>query len=101
MKFKTYAPLFILCCTLIVSGCSQVYPFIDSRREAGQKETVGASKPEAPVVCYGLFGEEADRDQLANEECAKQGKKAVFKEKNYFSCKLFTPARAFYECVDQ
>ena len=88
----------ILGCVLLISACSQFEPFVDSRREAGQIQTVGSSMPDKPVICYGLVGERSDFDVLANNECAKRNKKAVFENTETFSCKIFTPQKAVYRC---
>ena len=46
--------LILLC--LVLNGCSLLDPFVDRRREAGAKDEahlyVGASKPDAPAICY-------------------------------------------------
>ena len=45
----------VLLC-LALNACSLLDPFIDRRREAGAKDEahlyVGASKPDAPAICY-------------------------------------------------
>lgn len=91
---------FIVVSMLCVSACAQFDPFIDSRREAGQLATVGASRPEAPVVCSGLFTEPSERLALADEECKKIGKRALSQEISSFDCKLFLPVRERFICVD-
>lgn len=88
---------FVLLC-LFITACSQVEPFIDARREAGQVEPIGSSRPNRPVVCYGLFGSEEDRQALAQSVCDEQGKEAVFQAREGFSCKLLTPVREIYTC---
>lgn len=45
----------VLLC-LALNACSLLDPFIDRRREAGAKDEahlyVGASRPDAPAICY-------------------------------------------------
>ncbi|MBO7556632.1 MAG: hypothetical protein J6T72_04480 [Alphaproteobacteria bacterium] len=95
--------LFLL--LLCVSACSQVEPFIDSRREAGQtgeRLYVGSSKKNAPVVCHnGLWTDFEKVQKLADEECVKNGTgtKAVFDRKEVFSCRLLAPQKSFFKCV--
>ena len=96
MKF--YISLLVLCSGLFLSACSQFEPFIDSRREAGQVVLVGSSTRNKPVVCYGLIGNQSDFDNLAERECAKENKKALFEKVETFSCKIFTPQKAIYRC---
>lgn len=86
---------------LTVSACAQFDPFIDARREAGEVTPVGSSRPEAPVVCSGLFTEPAERLVLADAECQKIGKKAVSEEVSSFDCKLFLPVKEKFVCVDK
>ncbi len=95
---KVFSVAFILCSVLMFSACSQFEPFVDSRREAGQVARIGSSTPDKPVVCYGLVGTQSDFDVLANDECAKKNKKAVFETTESFSCKIFTPQKAVYRC---
>ena len=89
----------------IVSACSQVEPYADSRREAGRpKENlyIGSSKKNAPAVCYnGLWTDFEEVQKKADEVCVKNetGTKAVFDRKEYFSCSLITPSKAFFKCV--
>ena len=43
----------------LIGGCSQLDPFIDRRRNAGEKDMtklyVGRSTPENPAVCYNIL----------------------------------------------
>ena len=95
--------LFLL--LVLVTACSQVEPYVDSRREAGQtgpRLYVGSSKKNAPVVCYnGLWTDFEQVQKLADEECVKRGTgtKAVFERKEIFSCKILTPQKSFFKCV--
>lgn len=93
---KKIALLSIALC--LVCSCAQVYPFVDARREAGQVKTVGSSTKDNPVICYGFFGTEEERFALAQAECEKTGRIAVFKEKKIFDCKLLVPSKDIFEC---
>ncbi len=80
-------------------GCAEVSPFVDTRREAGQVEPVGQSRPDKIAVCYHAWWHDMTTVQaLAEAECAKQGKKAELVETTYFNCRLMTPTTAFYAC---
>ena len=84
---------------VLLSGCAEVRPFVDARREAGQVEPVGQSRPERIAVCYNAWwDDDVDILQLAEAECAKQGKHAVADGISYFNCRLVTPSTAFYQC---
>lgn len=94
---------FAACCAVALygaTGCSQVEPFVDARREAGSVKPVGSSTKNNPAVCYGLFGSQEDIDALAANECALTGRKAEFLRKENFACKIFTPQKAVYKCVE-
>lgn len=93
--------LFIISSFFLVSACAQFEPFVDARREAGQVATVGSSKPEAPVVCSGVFTSQKERQALADEECKKIGKKAVSESVSLFDCKLFLPVKERFICVGE
>ncbi len=83
---------------LLLVGCGSFDPVIDARREAGMKDPVGWSRPDAPAVCYGLVGGRERADKMADIECEKIGKKAVFQTEQSFACTLITPVRAVYKC---
>lgn len=91
-----------------ITACSLFEPFVDRRRNAGaqtkQALYVGRSKPEAPAVCYnGLWTDEEELQQLADAECRKQGTgtRAEKTDTSAFSCKLFLPSHAYYQCVQE
>ena len=82
---------------LVLAACTT--PYVDSRREAGQKQPVGASTPDMVAVCFSPS--KTPRDQvaaLAQPECAKTGRKAAFDHEDPWSCTLLAPNRAFYRC---
>lgn len=84
---------------VFITSCSQFEPFEDMRREAGQIEPVGKSSDAKPVICYNpLWHNDEDVKKLADMACARTNKKAVFKEKKYFSCRLVNPSAAIYKC---
>ena len=84
---------------LAISGCAEVGPFEDRRREAGQIPTVGRSKDNRPAICYNpLWTSVSDLDSLANEACARTNKKAEYVESEHFKCRLTAPSVAYYTC---
>lgn len=92
----------VLCFSFgLMAGCSQVSPFVDARREAGQITPVGSSRPGSPVVCSGLWREAGERLALAEAECEKLGKKAVSVSVSSFDCKLLTPVKETFQCVSK
>lgn len=95
----------MLLLTAMLCSCSQFRPFVDRRREAGAKTPqslyVGASKPEAPAVCYNsLWTPYADVKKLADEVCIneKTGTHATPVRQTYFSCRLLVPNHFYFKC---
>ncbi|MBX7198016.1 MAG: hypothetical protein K1X51_01410 [Rhodospirillaceae bacterium] len=81
----------------LLAACAN--PYVDSRREAGQKQLVGASTPDMVAICFSPS--KTPRDQvtaLAQPECAKTGRMAAFDHEDPWSCTLLAPNRAFYRC---
>jgi hypothetical protein len=89
----------VVAMTLMLWGCASA-PFVDGRREAGQTTPVGASTPDRVAICYSSRGTTPrDVTQLAQTECAKTNRTAVFDGQDEFRCALLTPTRAFFKCV--
>ena len=87
------------CAMFMLAGCATT-PYVDSRREAGQKAPVGPSTADTPAICYSSYGSGREAAaRLADSECAKTGRIATFDHENAWSCTLKTPTRAFFRCV--
>ena len=90
---------------LFLGACSLTQPFVDRRREAGMTGAglyVGASKTDAPVVCYnGWVTDFEEVQKMADDECVKHntGTSASLENEDRFSCRLFTPTYAKFQCV--
>ncbi|MBR1648200.1 MAG: hypothetical protein IJ689_01205 [Alphaproteobacteria bacterium] len=97
--------LILLLFAEFVCACSQLEPFVDRRREAGKTGNelyVGASKKDAPVVCYNGFKTDFSTVQkMADDECIKYdtGTAASLDEEEKFSCRILTPTKAKFQCV--
>lgn len=95
MKKIGYLILMLVC----LGGCAETAPFVDVRREAGQVELVGQSRPERVAICHHKWWhDEQEIITLAEAECAKQNKKAVYDGQSYFNCRFMTPTTSFYRC---
>ena len=82
----------------LVSACTA--PYVDSRREAGQKLPVGPSNKDMVAMCYAPERtSRADLQVLADSECAKTGRIGKFDHETRWNCTLLAPNRAFYRCV--
>ena len=89
----------ILGLVLFVSACGQFTPFVDAHREAGQVQLVGQSTPDKVAVCYNpIWSDKNFVKMLAEQECAKTKRKAVYNDTKWFSCRLVNPTTAFYDC---
>lgn len=78
----------------LLNGCC---PFLDTRREAGSLTPVGQSKPNQPAVCYNdWFNDMTDVQKIANDACPYG--ESTLKKQTHFSCTLFYPSTAFFEC---
>jgi hypothetical protein len=89
----------VLALGLVLGGCTGA-PYVDSRREAGQREPVGASTSDLVAICYSSQSATPEEIyQLAESECAKTGRAPELADQTDWSCTLFAPTRIFYRCV--
>ncbi len=92
---KTSAVLAVI----VLSSCATP-PYVDSRREAGQKAPIGPSTADMPAICYSSHGAgRAAAAKLADSECAKTARTAKFDHEDSWACTIKTPTRAFFRCV--
>ncbi len=92
--------LFLITALLLLCSCGSVKPFVDSRREAGQRDTVGQSTTDVIAVCYNKFiSDKSQTYDLAEAECQKSRRHAVYERYSSFTCSLIAPNTAFYRCV--
>lgn len=86
-----------------ISSCSQFRAFEDRRREPGTEHMYsGSSKPGAPVICYTPFFYSHDEVlKIADDLCKDYDAdtSAEFVNKDNFSCRLFIPSKAYYQCI--
>lgn len=91
------AGLFAL--TLLLSACGTA-PYVDSRREAGQRDPVGTSTADLVAICYSSHSSTPEEIyKLAESECAKTGRVPQLADQVEWSCTLFAPTRIFYRCA--
>jgi len=103
MTFRRCQPVFtalsVIPLLALLVACGR--PFVDTRREAGQVESVGTSTPNAPVVCYAKSETSPEEvAAMANAVCAKSGRAARFDSEALLACRLMQPWRAQFTCVD-
>ena len=89
----------LLASVLFLSACGQFAPFVDSHREAGQVQLRGQSSSEKAAICYNpIWSDKKEVEQLAEAECQKTNRHAVYDDTRWFSCCLINPSTAFYKC---
>jgi len=103
MTFRRYQPVFtalsVIPLLALLVACGT--PFVDSRREAGKPYNVGASSPNAPVVCYAKSETSPEEvAAMANAVCAESERVARFDSETVLSCRMMQPWRAQFTCVD-
>jgi len=83
----------------MLASCAES-PYVDSRREAGKRISVGTSNLNVVAICYG-GGEPppADVVKLAESECGKTGHVAQYQSRARIACNLLAPSRAYFRCV--
>lgn len=93
-------PAYVVLVLALAALASCANPYVDSRREAGQKQPVGTSTPDMVAICFSPS--QTPREQLtalAQPECAKTGRTAAFDHEDPWSCTLLAPTRAYYRCT--
>lgn len=89
----------LLALIILLSACGTA-PYVDSRREAGQREPVGASTADTVAICYSSQSTTPEEIyKLAESECAKTGRTPVLADQADWSCTLLAPTRIFYHCA--
>ena len=85
---------------VFLAGACSTAPYVDGRREAGKRITVGPSNADVVAVCYGGdSGPSAEALKLAESECAKTDRVPKLESRTQFACALFAPTRAYFRCV--
>jgi hypothetical protein len=81
----------------MLSACAGT-PYVDSRREAGQKEPVGPSTLDMVAICH-AGGDDTAVKALADSECAKTERVPERVLEQRWGCTLMAPRRIFFRCV--
>lgn len=92
---KKYIVLSVL---LYVTACASFAPFVDTYSGVGNKE-VRRSTPNHVAICFNhKNSDEKSLQQLADEECAKTNRRAVYKSTVDWSCSLTAPSTIYFDC---
>ena len=85
----------IMCLGLM--GCTVAEPYVDAYSGVAGGRSLRRSTPDKVAICF----DETDMDtlqEMANKECTKTSRKAVFDKTTPFSCSLITPSTAYFDC---
>lgn len=106
LKLSRFKFGFILAVCFCAGACSALSPYVDRRRNVYAQTPadlyVGASKPDAPAICYNKLTTTLEEIQkLADAECVEQGtgSRAVMVKETIFTCKLLLPNHMYFKCV--
>ena len=89
----------MLALAILLGSCGTA-PYVDSRREAGQREPVGTSTADVVAICYSAQSATPEQlYKLAESECAKTDRVPQLAHQADWSCTVFAPTRIFYRCV--
>ncbi len=87
----------------ILGGCGNTPPYIFKDDEFDREDPDFAKEPKdrsSVYICYSKRGTTpADVRKMAEAECARYDKVAVFESQDILYCPLMTPARAKFACV--
>lgn len=85
----------LMCLGLI--GCTTTSPYVDAYSGVAGGRSLRRSTPDKVAICFDK-AEQNVLQKMANEECAKTSRKAVFDKTVSFSCSLTTPSTAYFDC---
>ena len=81
----------------LLTACSSAY--IDSRREAGKRISIGPSNADVVAICSGGGIASPKVLKLAAEKCAETGRVPRYESRTRLACNVLAPTRVFYRCV--
>ncbi len=86
----------------IVAACSG-QPYVHVASEFNRESDVflhGITERSSVTICYAKrASQSAEVARLANEECGRFGKRAIFNTRSLQECPLVTPVAAIYRCL--
>ena len=97
MRRSTAAGL-MLVLTALLGGCAG-QPYLDVRREAGQRIKVGPSNDDVVAICHAGTDAPPEVLKMAESECARTGRVPRYETRTRFTCALRTPTRSYFRCV--
>ena len=88
----------ILAALVALQGCAGA-AYVDGRREAGKRITVGTSNEDVVAICHSGSGPSAEAQTLADSECGKTGRTAQAETRVRFACSVQAPTRSYFRCL--
>ncbi len=88
----------ILAALVALQGCAGA-AYVDGRREAGKRITVGASNEDVVAICHSGSGPSAEAQKMADSECGKTGRTAQAETRVRFACSVQAPTRSYFRCL--
>ncbi|MBR4927450.1 MAG: hypothetical protein IKY98_03895 [Alphaproteobacteria bacterium] len=87
--------LFVL--LFLVVGCQISEPFVDSYSGL-VRDGMGRSNTNQVAVCFDKDTPRSKLDEIAEAECQKTSRHAVYLDTTPFTCSLTAPSTIFYQC---
>ena len=96
---KLHARFSLLVAAALLTACTGA-AYVDSRREAGQRLTVGRSNADVVAICHS-GGEPPPPEvvKMAEDQCTESGRVPRYEGRTRFSCDILTSSRAYFRCV--
>lgn len=86
----------ILCAVLVLSGCHLSEPFVETYGSSVFNKKPSSLKDGVQVCFYQATSEELQ--EIAERECQKINRHAVYEKTADFSCSVLAPSKAFFKC---
>lgn len=87
----------LLIILFFVAGCQVSEPFVDSYSGL-VRDGVGRSNTNRIAICFDSKTPRAQLDKMAEAECKKTSRHAVYLDAKPFTCSLTAPTTIFYQC---
>jgi len=101
-KLSNLPRVALISCILMVTACSGGPPSIyypQKYNRESREYLQGIEDRSEVTVCYSKSGgTPLQVTELARQECARYGKRAVFREQSYQYCPMLTPIAAIFDC---
>ena len=102
MHKRTAIVLALMLAAAAAEGCTPAPPYVYKKAEFDRGQRMFGREPtdiKSVTVCYGSWKTTPDEvTAVAEAECGKFGKVAVFTRQDYQICPLVTPVAAYYYC---